>query len=373
VADEPDGTRRGADPRRAARRAVRARRGGRRLRLTAGTGWEEGALGRHEEAERASTPAAVALRDDDAVVFDDIDADRRFTEDELLRRHGVVSGLAVGIRGRSRGIGALAVYGREARSFSPREISFLRAVANVLATAQERVSAERETQRRALHDALTGLANRPRFLDRLEHALSELPRRESTVGVLFLDLDDFKAVNDTYGHPAGDRLLVAVADRLSEVVREPDTLARFGGDEFALLIEDLTDEEDAGLVAQRLTDALKAPFRVGGADHFVSTSIGIALAEGENVTAETMLRNADVAMYRRRSAVARRTRSSTRSSTTACARACSSRARCGPRSSATRCTSPTSRSSTCSTARSALLFLHLVLPNPPFVFLTQYN
>ena len=146
----------------------------------------------------------------------------------------------------------------------------------------------------AFHDSLTGLPNRALLLDRLQHALARAARGGSRVSVLFMDLDNFKTVNDSLGHAAGDELLVAVAGRLVDCVRAGDTAARFGGDEFVVLVEDVEDDENVATAAQRILDALEAPFTVQGRDVFVSSSIGIAIGSDE---AEDLLRNADLALY----------------------------------------------------------------------------
>jgi diguanylate cyclase (GGDEF)-like protein len=153
---------------------------------------------------------------------------------------------------------------------------------------------EDELHHRAFHDPLTNLANRVLFRDRVGHALTL--RRQGGVAVLFLDLDDFKRVNDTLGHAAGDQLLVAVAERLRASVRPGDTIARLGGDEFAVLLEDVAGVEEAERAAQRVGDALLHPFRLGGRELPVRASVGFALAQPGD-EAEALLRHADLAMY----------------------------------------------------------------------------
>jgi diguanylate cyclase (GGDEF)-like protein/PAS domain S-box-containing protein len=150
----------------------------------------------------------------------------------------------------------------------------------------------------AFRDPLTNLANRALFIDRLDHALATAMRRAQSVGVLFLDIDNFKLVNDSLGHDAGDRLLMAVAERLQTVVRDEDTAARFGGDEFTILLADVASEVDATDVAERMETALTSPFTIDGHELFVSASIGIALSGARSVGSEALVRNADLAMYR---------------------------------------------------------------------------
>ncbi len=162
----------------------------------------------------------------------------------------------------------------------------------------DRKDLEDQLAHRAFHDALTGLPNRSLFTDRVSHALARRVREPGRIAVLFLDVDDFKTVNDSLGHAAGDELLVAVAKRIDECLRGGDTAARLGGDEFAILLEDVIDPGEAAGVADRVLEALRPPFDVDGKRTFVYASIGIAQSAGTpGERAEELLRNADVAMY----------------------------------------------------------------------------
>lgn len=149
----------------------------------------------------------------------------------------------------------------------------------------------------AHHDPLTGLPNRLLFQDRLEQGVLQAQRRKSMIAVMFLDLDRFKLINDTLGHPIGDELLVAVAERLRRCARETDTIARLGGDEFAVILSSLTREKDVEHVAQKIIQALSSVFCVGGHEVFVTTSIGITFYPGLNNDRSKLLEQADVAMY----------------------------------------------------------------------------
>ncbi len=162
----------------------------------------------------------------------------------------------------------------------------------------DRKQLEVQLQHEALHDPLTGLANRALFADRVNHALSRRGRQRREPAVLFLDLDDFKVVNDSLGHLAGDELLTAVAERLRESLRPQDTAARLGGDEFGILLDETTPEA-VEKVARRVLDSLRRPFALAERQVFVQASIGIAMgsARRDGVTAEELLRNADAAMY----------------------------------------------------------------------------
>jgi diguanylate cyclase (GGDEF)-like protein/PAS domain S-box-containing protein len=162
----------------------------------------------------------------------------------------------------------------------------------------ERKRAELELAHQAVHDPLTGLPNRVLFLDRLSQALRRASRRHAITAVLFFDLDRFKLVNDSHGHSVGDEVLVEAAARLQSLVRPADTIARFGGDEFVVLCEDLVGELEAVGIAERVVDGLKPPIEAGGVEIHLSTSVGIALATGGDQRPDDVIRDADVAMYR---------------------------------------------------------------------------
>ncbi len=150
----------------------------------------------------------------------------------------------------------------------------------------------------AYHDALTGLPNRTLFEDRLTLALAQVRRKEQLVAVMFLDLDRFKVVNDTVGHTFGDQLLRDVAERLTGLVREGDTVARMGGDEFTVLLPEVSQAGEAVEIAERILETLRQPWRIDNREYHVTTSIGIAIYPSDGEDAESLIRNADTAMYR---------------------------------------------------------------------------
>jgi len=161
-----------------------------------------------------------------------------------------------------------------------------------------RKAAEERLEQLAQFDAVTGLANRNLLRERLEHAIVQSRRRRRGAGVLYVDLDGFKLVNDTHGHHVGDELLRHVGRRLQDCVRRDDTVSRLGGDEFAVVIADLARPDDAALVAQKFLDAFSAPFDLGGRETFITASIGVATFPNDGESAEALLKCADIAMYR---------------------------------------------------------------------------
>jgi diguanylate cyclase (GGDEF)-like protein len=167
-------------------------------------------------------------------------------------------------------------------------------VANTLATALARRRDEDRVRHEAVHDPLTGVANRTLLRDRLEHAIGRSQRTGGAIAVLFIDLDNFKQVNDAFGHATGDAVLVEVGRRLRTTVRPADTVARIGGDEFVVVCEAL-DEDSALALGRRLQMAIRLPVEAGGVTHSLYASVGIALGHTD---ADALLADADAAVYR---------------------------------------------------------------------------
>jgi diguanylate cyclase (GGDEF)-like protein/PAS domain S-box-containing protein len=277
-----------------------AGREGRRLHLRAGL--EGGGDGAERRASAArDSHAGAALESGLHVIVDDWSSEKRFSMPPALRVLGVRSSLAVPIAGKESPFGVLDIHSTEPSRFTPQDVHFVQASANVLADALERHRADEALRHRVLHDALTGLPNRHSFVDSLREALRRGTASGSPVGILFLDLDHFKLINDSIGHHAGDELLQAVAPRLRAHLRPGDIVARFGGDEFGILVDRLADEEEALAIADRVAAAFSEPYSMGGAGHFVTASVGIAVARPsgrEPVDPELLIRDADAAMYR---------------------------------------------------------------------------
>lgn len=200
-------------------------------------------------------------------------------------------------------LGVMSVESATPALYSRQDVEVLEVVAALASTALRNIRlvddirrSEEQLAHQTFHDPLTGLANRSLFLDRVGHALARSARQAAPLAVLFIDLDDFKKVNDSLGHPSGDRLLEVAAERLTVCVRGSDTVARLGGDEFAILVEDAHSPSEVLAIANRVAAALSSPFHISGSDLFVTASIGVAPADIGN-TADELLRNADVAMY----------------------------------------------------------------------------
>jgi diguanylate cyclase (GGDEF)-like protein len=206
--------------------------------------------------------------------------------------------LCIPITGRESVQGFLAfVATRSTRPWRDEHIGLLKMIANTLADAKLKAEAEKEISHMAYYDHLTGLPNRQLFRDRLTQAVLTAGRTGRRLGVIFLDLDSFKAVNDTLGHERGDELLRVIAGRLKKCVRQSDTVARFGGDEFLLLISNLVRENDIVKVAEKIMKLFRKPFVLKGQEFYVTASAGIAMYPADGTDTDELIKNADIAMY----------------------------------------------------------------------------
>ena len=215
-----------------------------------------------------------------------------------LRRASLHRAVAIPIVGSNGVLGVLEFFNRTHRPIDDGSLRTLTIASAQLGQFLERKRAEQALAYQALHDPLTGLPNRALFLDRLQISLANSRRRRGTVAVLFLDIDNFKVINDSLGHRAGDELLTMVATRITAALRPGDTVARFGGDEFVVLAEQISGVQDAVVIAERISSTFNEPFSLELGENFVSASIGIALSGNSPEDAEDLIRGADSAMYR---------------------------------------------------------------------------
>ena len=243
-------------------------------------------------------------------VFIGNSAEARSGRDGPVAADGVAYAVAPILMSDGQVIGTISVVDTSSHAWTHSETVALVDIASLITTELELrsdLSLKRQTQEHllysTLHDALTGLPNRSLFIERLRHAMRRSTRHpDNLFGVLFLDLDRFKEINDNLGHFAGDELLRAVARRLEACIRPEDTVARLSGDEFAILLESITDTRDAGRVAERIEEALSFPINLAGAEVTTSASMGIVTSTMSHDQPEQLLRSADMAMYRAKAA-----------------------------------------------------------------------
>jgi diguanylate cyclase (GGDEF)-like protein len=224
-------------------------------------------------------------------------ADAPRARDQIAGRCGLHAAIVIPVVSGAQPV-ALEFFSRAPIGVDLEVEGFMRSIASQLAQYLRRKQAETALRHSANHDALTGLASRPMLHERLTHAIQLAARRQSKVAVLFMDLDHFKHINDSLGHSAGDVLLRTCADRLRESVRESDTVARFGGDEFVLVLEGLNHAADVIAPLTKVLSRFRLPFEVNGRELPTTASIGISVFPDDGRDVETLLRNADAAMYR---------------------------------------------------------------------------
>ncbi|MCU1500704.1 MAG: diguanylate cyclase [Ilumatobacteraceae bacterium] len=255
--------------------------------------------------ETEDGPCNLANATGDAISVGDLQADRRFPQFAAAAAvDGLAAVFAFPLRHDCDRLGAMTLYRDATGVLDPQDMAIAQTLADVtaaylvMAIARDEARSAAETLRQiALRDPLTGLANRQLLEDRIEHAAEHARRSHSAAAILFADLDQFKHVNDAYGHAVGDELLVAVARRLSTLLRSSDTLARISGDEFVFLCEDLSEPEDVDLIMDRIAEAFSTPFDSAGHELSITASVGVAYAgAGEQISTHLVVA-ADRAMY----------------------------------------------------------------------------
>ena len=251
-------------------------------------------------------PCLRAYESGEAVSVPNIDTDTRFPSfAPAASAAGLGAVFTFPLMHGEQRFGALDLYRAQPGDLDPEDMETAQTLADVAAayllnakSREDALATSEQFQRNAMHDVLTGLPNRLLLQERLEHAASRAKRRHTSTAIIFLDLDRFKEINDTYGHDVGDQLLVAVSRRLTGLIRASDTLSRFSGDEFVFLCEEVHGAADVAMLAERIDETFMTPFHLSGVDVTVRASVGSAfVGPGEDITADLLIR-ADKAMYR---------------------------------------------------------------------------
>ena len=258
------------------------------------------------QRELREGPSTVAYSEGSAILMPDLHRDDRFpTFARRAAAEGVGAAFAFPLRHEDRRLGTLDLYRRSPGALGERQLDVAQTLADVAAAylinAEARADLMASTQKAnhiALHDPLTGLPNRVLLFERLVGAMNRSLRTGCLVAIMYIDLDNFKAVNDTYGHRIGDELLVIVAQRLTALLRPGDTVARLGGDEFAVLCDDIADPSHLEPIAERMNDAFRPQFDVSTGAMEMRASIGISVGNQTSSSPERLLEQADMAMYR---------------------------------------------------------------------------
>jgi diguanylate cyclase (GGDEF)-like protein len=233
----------------------------------------------------------------DLVVIDTTGCDDDFTRSALASQAGLVCGVVLPLSGGRQPM-ALEFFSRRRVELEAGTLESLRTVALQVAQFEQRMQAEQALRHLATHDALTGLHNRASLQQQMALAITRSVRHRKRMAVLFVDLDRFKHINDTLGHGAGDTIIQVAARRLAATLREGDTVVRFGGDEFVLVLEDLAEASDAAVVAGKVLACCAEPFVIDGRELHLSASVGVSVYPEDGSDGETLLKNADTAMYR---------------------------------------------------------------------------
>ena len=224
--------------------------------------------------------------------------DEASVEKEQLTQQGVKSAVVIPIEENEQMLGFMGLDSvKSLKKWSNYHIKLLKIFSNLLADSLIRIKSEKKIEYMAYYDHLTGLPNRTLFSDRLSQAIYLSKRNEKYIGVIFIDLDSFKMVNDTIGHNAGDTVLKEVSRSLEQRLRKTDTVARFGGDEFLVLVNNLTNNDDIIKVVENLIEVFEHPFNVNGQEFYITCSAGVSVYPFDGEDAETLVKNADIAMY----------------------------------------------------------------------------
>jgi diguanylate cyclase (GGDEF)-like protein/PAS domain S-box-containing protein len=245
---------------------------------------DEGSLGR-------------AWAEGESLVINTASHGDQFTRDALAGQAGLSAGLIVPMRAVGRTT-AIELFSRCARAGDEETVESLRAIALQISQYDQRKEAEQRLRYVASHDALTGLSNRSTLQRDMARAIKRSQRHHKRFAVMFVDLDHFKRINDTLGHGAGDAMIKACGERLTALLRDDDAVARFGGDEFVLIVENLSKPTDAAVIADRVLGCFAEPFVIGDRELHVTASVGVSVFPEDGTDGETLLKNADTAMYR---------------------------------------------------------------------------
>ena len=267
----------------------------------AASGMAQSALGLKLRKDRSLS--GLCLRLGQPLKCDDALSDER-VDKAVCKLLGIRSIIVVPLHHSGNAIGVLKVLSPEANAFDEHDVQTIQLICGLVASALKHAAAYKTKQEeaaalfyRATHDPLTGLANRELFFDRFKHSLAIAKREQAGLAVLLADVDGLKAINDTYGHLIGDMALKEAAARMQDALRESDTVARIGGDEFAILPAGVRDHQAASEVIQRLNEMVEAPVQFEGGSFKMTVSIGAAVFPGDGKDAESLVRIADAAMY----------------------------------------------------------------------------
>jgi diguanylate cyclase (GGDEF)-like protein len=262
----------------------------------ASTGIAEGQLGLR--LKRVGSLSGLCVKEGKPLRCDNADEDAR-VDREACQRVGLLSMLVFPLQHQETVVGVLKVVSKRATAFGDQDLLILELMSGLIAAAMFHATQyhSNELFQRATQDALTGLPNRALFFDRLRHSLPQARRNRQRVGVLYIDMDGLKQINDELGHRAGDAALRELGQRIVGALRQADTAARLGGDEFAVIMAKVSNSEGASLVAKRLTERIEQPFRFEGRELRLAASVGIALFPDDSEELEPLLETADRNMY----------------------------------------------------------------------------